>query len=89
MIVLGCENSDFSHDYLMRGKIITAFSDDVVVCVGTSDGAEFGQVLTAYRFVMNDGNDEGADFSKGLGSVDLSRLYLQLFVRYLYKAEPL
>ena len=61
-IVSGCANSDFSHNYLMRGQIISVSDDNIYVCVGLNDGAKVGQILEAYRFVMNEDNDEGADF---------------------------
>jgi len=61
-IVSGCANSDFSHNYLMRGQIISVDDDNIYVCVGLNDGAKVGQILEAYRFVMNEDNDEGADF---------------------------
>lgn len=62
LVVAGCSNTPFSHKYLMRGQVISTDNDSIVVCIGTSDGAEVGQVLNAYRNVMNDDNDEGADF---------------------------
>lgn len=75
IVLTGCANSDFSHSYLMRGQVVST-SNDVVVCVGAADGAEVGQVLTAYRFVMNDDNDEGADFFKrvDIGQVKISEI---------------
>lgn len=62
LIVSGCANSDFSHNYLMKGQVISVDDNNIYVCVGLDDGAKVGQILEAYRFVMNDDNDEGADF---------------------------
>ena len=62
LIVSGCANSDFSHKYLMRGQVVSVNDGSIYVCVGLDDGAKVGQVLETYRFVMNDDNDEGADF---------------------------
>ncbi|MFT6246887.1 MAG: major membrane immunogen (membrane-anchored lipoprotein) [Cognaticolwellia sp.] len=62
IVLTGCANSDFSHNYLMRGQVVSVKPDNVVVCVGLEDGAKVGQVLNTYRFIMNDDNDEGADF---------------------------
>lgn len=62
IVLTGCANSDFSHKYLMRGQVVSVKPGNVVVCVGLEDGAKVGQVLNTYRFVMNDDNDEGADF---------------------------
>jgi hypothetical protein len=61
-IVSGCANSDFSHNYLMKGQVISVSDDNIYVCVGLDDGAKVGQILETYRFVMNDNNDEGDDF---------------------------
>ncbi len=76
LIVSGCANSDFSHKYLMRGQVVSVTNNTVVVCVGTSDGAEVGQILNAYRFVMNDDNDEGADLFKriDIGQVKINEI---------------
>ena len=62
LVVSGCANSDFSHNYLMKGQVISVDDNNIYVCVGLDDGAKVGQILEAYRFVMNDDNDEGADF---------------------------
>jgi len=62
VVLTGCANSDFSHNYLMKGQVISATDDNIYICVGLNDGAKVGQILEAYRFVMNDDNDEGADF---------------------------
>tara|TARA_R110002012_G_scaffold247657_2_gene423322 strand:- start:791 stop:1141 length:351 start_codon:yes stop_codon:yes gene_type:complete len=64
LIVSGCANSDFSHRYLMRGQVISVTDGDIYVCVGLDDGAQVGQILESYSYVMNDDNDEGADFFK-------------------------
>ena len=62
LVVSGCANSDFSHNYLMKGQVISVDDNNIYVCVGLDDGAKVGQILETYRFVMNDDNDEGADF---------------------------
>jgi hypothetical protein len=61
-IVSGCANSDFSHNYLMKGKVISVDDNNIYVCVGLDDGAKVGQILETYRFVLNDDNEEGSDF---------------------------
>lgn len=63
-IVSGCANSDFSHKYLMKGQVVSTSIDNIVVCIGLDDGAKVGQVLDVFKFVMNDDNDDGADFFK-------------------------
>ncbi len=62
LFLTGCANSDLSHRYLMRGQVVSASPDNIVVCVGYDDGAEVGQIFDTYRFTMNDDNEEGAEF---------------------------
>ena len=62
LMLTGCANSDLSHRYLMRGQVVSASPDNIVVCVGFDDGAKVGQILNTYRFSMNDDNEDGADF---------------------------
>lgn len=37
------------HTFFMRGTVVRAVGDQLVVCIGREDGAEPGQELTAYR----------------------------------------
>jgi len=60
VVITGCANSDFSHNYLMRGQVVSDSPNNVVVCVGLEDGAKVGQVLNTYHFIINDDNEEGA-----------------------------
>ena len=46
------------------------------------------KVLSVTFFLVVEG-ERGIIFFKSLGSVDLSRLFLQRIIGYLYKAEPL
>ena len=39
------EEPGFRHEYLMRGHVLEADAGVLVVCVGTSDGAQVGQEL--------------------------------------------
>ena len=43
------------HEYLMRGQVLEATASEVLICVGSSDGARTGQELSAYRFAPNTG----------------------------------
>lgn len=72
----GCANSDFSHKYLMRGQVITASSDNIVVCVGLDDGAQVGQQLTAYRFFETGNSGEGDEIyeKRNIGKVKIEKI---------------
>jgi len=73
----GCANSDFSHEYLMSGQVVSTDSDSsLTVCVGEANGAEVGQVLTAYRIVSTSNTGEGDPAFKkvDIGTVKISKL---------------
>ena len=84
-IVSGCANSNFSHKYMMKGQVVSTVSDNVVVCLGVDDGAKVGQVFDVYKFVMNDDNDEGADFFKQekTGKVKISNVIDEHFAEVI------
>lgn len=49
--VTGCSSMQSArHQYLMRGQVLDASAEQVLICVGSRDGAQAGQVLKAYRF---------------------------------------
>ena len=78
----GCANSDFSHEYLMSGQVVST-NNEVVVCVGEANGAEVGQILTAYRIVTNDDWEEGAASFKKLdiGQVKIDKIINEHFAK--------
>lgn len=40
------------HKYIMRGQILESTSEGVYLCIGSGDGAEVGQELEVYKFVI-------------------------------------
>jgi len=83
VVLTGCANSDFSHDYLMRGQIVSASPDNIVVCLGLDDGAEVGQELTVYRFFETHNNNEGASgFEKrSVGTIRVEKIIDKHFAK--------
>lgn len=80
----GCANSDFSHEYLMSGQVVSTDSDSsLTVCVGEANGAEVGQVLTAYRIVRDLALEEGeSSFKKvNIGEVKIDRIVDEHFAK--------
>ena len=64
----GCAGN-FRHNYLMRGQVMDVpTNDSLIVCVGTNDGAEVGQVLDVYRFIYQPTVSEEDDKSQYLSS---------------------
>lgn len=82
LVVTGCANSEFSHEYLMSGQVVST-NNEVVVCVGEANGAEVGQILTAYRIVTNDDWEEGAAAFKKLdiGQVKIDKIINEHFAK--------
>jgi len=39
----------FAHKYVMRGQVLDVQDNTLVVCIGTEDGAQVGQVLSVVR----------------------------------------
>ncbi len=62
LVVSACSTSQFSHEYLMKGQVVSTNNDDVIVCIGTADGATVGQELAAYRFTVEQGAEEGSEY---------------------------
>jgi hypothetical protein len=40
------------HEYLMRGQVVDVTGSEAVVCIGSRDGAQVSQDLTAYKMVQ-------------------------------------
>jgi hypothetical protein len=57
----GCA-SQFYHDYIMSGQVVTVDNEQVVVCVSDTDGLKEHQVFNVYRtvydpYVISEGDD--------------------------------
>jgi hypothetical protein len=76
VVLTGCANSDFSHNYLMRGQIVSASSDNIIVCVGFDDGAKVGQELNVYRFFETNFSGEGDEFyeKRSVGKIKVEKV---------------
>jgi len=56
-----CAGSPIYHENIMRGQVVGIDSDEVVICIGSEDGAETGQELQVYRYVWEGAVEEGDD----------------------------
>lgn len=56
-----CAGSQFYHENVMRGQVVGIDNDEVVVCIGSDDGAEAGQELQVHRYVWEGAVEEGSD----------------------------
>jgi hypothetical protein len=60
-LLSACAGSQFYHENIMRGQVVGIDDDEVVVCIGSEDGAETGQELQVYRYVWEGAVEEGDD----------------------------
>ena len=60
-LLTACAGSQFYHENFMNGQVVDVKSNQVIVCVGNSDGAEIGQLLDVYRVEYEVGTQEGDD----------------------------
>jgi hypothetical protein len=56
-----CSGSQFYHENMMKGQVVGIDNDEVVVCIGTKDGAKEGQELQVYRYVWEGAEEDGDD----------------------------
>jgi len=61
MILTGCASSPFYHEYIMRGQVVGLENSEVIVCLGSEDGAKAGQILQVHRYVWEGSVEEGDD----------------------------
>ncbi|MBX9728407.1 MAG: hypothetical protein K2X31_05825 [Sphingopyxis sp.] len=54
-LATGAAAQGIQHTFLMRGQIVDASQDSLVVCIGRADGAEPGQVLDVIRISSDPG----------------------------------
>ncbi len=48
-LLTACAGSPIYHKTFMRGQIVGVEESDVVLCIGSNDGAQVGQTLDVYR----------------------------------------
>ena len=60
-LLTACSGSQFYHENIMRGQVVGIDNDEVVICIGSEDGAEEGQELQVYRYVWEGAVEEGDD----------------------------
>ena len=59
VFLTACSGNQFYHEYIMRAQVVGIDNDEVIVCIGTEDGAEEGQELEVYRYVWEGAVEEG------------------------------
>tara|TARA_R110001592_G_scaffold3113_1_gene17414 strand:+ start:9898 stop:10251 length:354 start_codon:yes stop_codon:yes gene_type:complete len=54
-----CSGSQFYHEQIMKGQVVGIDNDELVICIGSKDGAKVGQELQVYRYVWEGALEEG------------------------------
>lgn len=83
VLLTACANTGFYHKNIMRGQVVKADNNSVVVCIGKDNGAKQGQVLNAYRIETVVAVEEGEEaFVKRLvGSVKIESVIDEHFAK--------
>ncbi len=78
-----CSGSQIYHGQLMRGQVVGIDRDEVVVCIGSEDGAEPGQELQVYRYFWEGAMEEGDDDYRVdyVGTVEIKTVVNDHFAR--------
>jgi hypothetical protein len=86
---IGCNSaSSLYHSYMMRGSIVDVVNErEVVLCIGSNDGAKPGQVLRVFRTTYI---EDGAGEIYAYGRVDVGNVRIQSVIDEHYaRAEIL
>lgn len=54
-------HAEMYHKLFMRGQVVTVTGDEVVICIGSQDGAKAGQSLEVYDLIYEGATTEGGD----------------------------
>ena len=78
-----CGTTQLYHDYLARGQVVGIDNDEVVVCIGSRDGAKAGQELQVYRYIWEGAVEEGDDDYRRetVGTVVITSIVNEHFAR--------
>jgi hypothetical protein len=83
-IISGCAGDPYYHGGSMRGQIVSVDGDQVIMCIGSSDGAEAGMVLEVLEVRVSSGVvTEDIDFYELLpvGEVTIKSIMNEHFAR--------
>lgn len=65
----------------MRGLVVNASESDTIICVGTADGAQPGQVMQVYRISIPDEFDDEDFIRDEIGKVEVVEVINAHFAR--------
>ena len=63
-LLAACAGSPIYHKAIMRGQVVGVEANEVVLCIGSKDGAQVGQTLEVYRVVNESRTSERGDLFK-------------------------
>jgi len=82
-LLTACAGSQFYHENIMRGRIVGIDKDELIVYLGSKDGAKEGQELQVYRYVWTGAVEEtGKEFRvDSVGTVQIKSIFSESFAR--------
>ncbi len=82
-LLTACAGSPIFHKAFMRGQVVGVEGNEVVLCIGSKDGAQVDQTLKVYRIVNENATEEGGDLFKRdyIGEVVIGSIVDEHFAR--------
>jgi hypothetical protein len=84
LVMLGaCSTNRIYHESLMRGQIVRAEGDQIVLCIGSNDGADEGMTFNVFNVRYEGSITEGTDNyeRKLVGTVSITEVIDGHFAR--------
>ncbi len=82
-LLAGCSGNQMLHEYFYKGQVIGIEGDEIVLCIGSRDGAETGQNLSVYRYIYEGSITEGEEaYGKAyIGQITVNKIVNTHFAR--------
>lgn len=82
-LLTACAGTQVVHKYFAKGQVLGIEGDEIVLCIGSSDGAEKDQILNVYRYEYSGTVAEGGDVydRKYVGQIKIDSIVNKHFAR--------
>lgn len=91
-LLSACAGTQFHHDYIMRGQVVSVKENDTLICIGNAKGISAGQRLKAYRIISGSpiyDQDEYSDFDfdiEYVGEIEVVTIINEHFAKATIKS---
>ena len=81
--IAACSGTQFYHEHMMSGQVVSVEGKSVVVCIGSVDGAQPGMVLEVFEVEYTGSITEGNDnySQKTVGEIRVDSIIDEHFAR--------